>query len=108
MTIRTLVRNPLIPEGATPCHGLSHLFTAIPVDPRLLPDLLARCGRCHMTSECARIALDIERPSTTGVAGIWGGVYVTAPSDRMGGNGRRLAALARLQAVADRSMAVAR
>lgn len=92
----------MIPDGFPPCHGLGHLFTASPVDPFLMPDLLACCARCHVTRQCAQIALQAEQSPSSAVTGIWGGVYIIAPSARPGPmSDRRLAALAQLQAAAE-------
>ncbi|MDO8306889.1 MAG: WhiB family transcriptional regulator [Actinomycetota bacterium] len=96
----------MIPEGFPPCHGLGHLFTASPVDALLMPDLLACCGRCHVTRQCAQIALQAEQSPSSAVTGIWGGVYIIAPSARPGPmSDRRLAALAKLRAAADQPTA---
>lgn len=107
MTIRTLARSRLLPEGTPPCHGLSDLFNGSRVSSDLLPELLACCDRCHMTRQCAQMALKIDGVATSTVTGVWGGVYVNAPSDRFGVHDGRTEALARLQAVADQRMAVA-
>ncbi|MDP1876231.1 MAG: WhiB family transcriptional regulator [Actinomycetota bacterium] len=96
----------MIPEGFPPCHGLGHLFTASPVDALLMPDLLACCGRCHVTRQCAQIALQAEQSPNSAVTGIWGGVYIIAPSARPGPmSDRRLAALAQLRAAAEQPTA---
>jgi hypothetical protein len=97
----------MIPEGAPPCHGLGHLFTGGPIDDDLLPDLLACCRRCHLTRKCAQMALQAEHAPGGAISGIWGGVYVTAPTGRPGAlSDRRLRALARLQAIAERTPAL--
>jgi hypothetical protein len=109
MTVRTRAISPMTPEGASPCHGLSHLFDDSPVDADLLPDLLACCHHCHMTRQCARLALEIEGPASSSVSGVWAGVYITSPTQRSGPlYERRLRALAQLQEIAAPSMSATR
>jgi hypothetical protein len=98
----------LLPEDLPPCHGLGRLFTGSSEE-ALVPSLLACCRRCPITRECAQIAIEIERPLTSSVTGVWGGVYVSAPRHRSPRpDDQRVRALAQLQAVADQPMSVAR